>query len=225
MTLVHERANGRDRDVGSIGPRGEANAIARAACASQSDASADISRIPLHSRLGLRGTMIDLRQALVLALVLSSCAQAQPLNEVGASANLRVSISASNDSNWPQELWLSFENHEEFPVCFEAGDLRPGYGSTEIRRPDGTILNGQVDLALELLKGVNLSGGLVVVRPRQRHGESIQLSEYSADRGALVVHIEIGAFRCNDLFDDSTREVNRTRIKRLFRFSDGRPVN
>ena len=171
--------------------------------------------------------MTDIRTAMLLPLLLLfSCDDLnQPTRNENSSENVRVRITARYDPNLlGQNVVLYFTNEENFEVCFSAAELGPGYGRTFVRDGQGTILNDSSNSTLEMLKGVNVAGPIVVLRAGRPHSEFIDLSEFHESNRTLILQAGVALFRCGHLFDPRVREVRTYPIERIFRLSDGRIV-
>lgn len=112
-------------------------------------------------------------------------------------------------------------NREAFPVCFSKSELIPGYEVTSVRDDSGRILNGSLDTALELFRGVNLADSLVGLRPGRVHEELMDLAEYNPDQRPLLIQIAFKAFRCSALFDGGQADIPTQRMQGVFRLAEG----
>jgi hypothetical protein len=163
----------------------------------------------------------------IAILLLSSCgsASAPVVNgDQSNSAQLRISIAADYRSTMGGSVSLRFVNQEPFPICFSSNDLQPGYGVTSIRDIAGQILNGTFDTALEEFRGVNLADPLVVLRPGKNHTQLMNLTEYRPSERPLLIQIELHPFRCSQLFDGGSADIDTTSVQKVFRFAEGRIV-
>lgn len=167
--------------------------------------------------------MTSIRLTVLSLLLLWGCDRQQSVSNDAHSENVRVRIAARYDPNLlGQNVVLYFTNEEDFEVCFSVGDLRPGDGRTSVRDGRGTVLNDEANSALEMLRGVNVAGPIVVLRAGQPHSEWIDLSEFHEGNPTLVLQVGVGLFRCSRLFDPRETEVRTYPIEKTFHLSGGR---
>lgn len=168
---------------------------------------------------------IDFRVSILLLIAVAACDAAPRDNAIVATPEINTNITGQyNPELFGNSVVLAIINNESFPVCFSSNDLELIEGSTFIRSLDGTILNGHGAGVLEDLRGINVASPVGVLRPGKERQESIDLDEFSPDRQALYVQIQLHLFRCSDLFDDAIQEVRQTLVEKTFRIAGGRMV-
>ena len=158
-----------------------------------------------------------------LALFLFGCGAPDSPEREELNKSIRLDIAVRETIG--TSVLLDIINNEEWEVCFSAGDIRPGQGRTSVESDQGEILNDDGNPALEILRGVNVSEPIQVVRARQRHSLMLDLTEYYEQNRLLVLRLGVAVFRCSDLFDSRRSDVPRQPINKVFRISGGTVVD